>query len=457
MGNTILVSDDDESIRALLEHSLEKAGFNVISTGDNNKALAILKENDIDLLIQDIKMPERDGVTQIRLVREIRKDIPIIIVTAYSDWSSAVETCKQGVFAYVRKPFDIDKDIIETAKRAIQQGSSRPGELSNIFEKIGVIPSQSPQMRKIIDMVTRVAESNSPCLITGESGVGKELIARALHYLSKRSSGQFVAINCAAIPATLLESELFGYKHGAFTDASSDKKGLVEVADNGTMFLDEIGELPIQLQAKLLRLLENSEYIQLGSTVTKKANIRFVAATNTDLREAIKKGTFREDLYYRVNVISIHIPPLRERKEDIPMLAEYFLKKYRAKMKKDIVGFTKDAHAALLNHQWFGNVRELENVIQSAVALSSDRMISARDLSISDTRAASAVCGVAEAPMAVDIKEGFNLEKHVENIEKEHIRAALAKSEGNLTAAAKLLGMSLSSFRYKAKKHGLIQ
>lgn len=457
MGHTILVSDDDESIRILLEHSLGKAGFNVVSTGDNDKALGILKEKDIDLVIQDIKMPDRDGVTQTRLMREIKKDVPIIIVTAYSDWNSAVETCKQGVFAYVRKPFDIDKDIIETAKRAIQQRLSGPGEPNSIFERIGIIPSQSPQMRKIIDMVTRVASGNSPCLITGESGVGKELIARALHYLSNRGSGRFVAINCAAIPGTLLESELFGYKRGAFTDASSDKEGLVEVANNGTMFLDEIGELPLQLQAKLLRLLENSEYIQLGSTVTKKADIRFVAATNIDLREAISKGIFREDLYYRVNVISIHIPPLRERKEDIPMLAEYFLKKYRAKMKRTITGFSADAHSALLNHPWFGNIRELENVIQSAVALSGDQVISARDLSISDSRATSAVCSGAAMQETVEIKEGFVLERHVEDIEKEHIRAALAKSGGNLTAAARLLGMSLSSLRYKAKKYGLTQ
>lgn len=397
-------------------------------------------------------MPDRDGVEQLKLIREINKDVPVIIVTAYSDWNTAAETCRNGAFAYIRKPFDINKDILDTIKRALKlREAANKLDITRPLSKLGFILGQSIQMKKIIDTVVRIASGSTSCLIVGESGVGKELIARSLHYLSPRNTNQFVALNCAAIPHNLLESELFGYKQGAFTDAHADKKGLVEVANNGTMFLDEISELPIQLQPKLLRLIENSEYMPVGDVKVHKADVRFIAATNVDLTKRIKENCFREDLYYRINVIAIQVPPLRERKDDIPVLAEHFLFKYSNQLRKNVTGFTDRARNLLHNYQWPGNVRELENVIQAAVALTSNEMIDEDDFQLIQSRVEQT------GEVVVDkLTEGFKLDSEIERIERDYLATALKKADGNHTQASKLLGMSLSSFRYKAQKYGLI-
>jgi len=365
--NKILIIDDDKDILTLMNIQLQKYGYQVITENSALKALDRLSYENYDLILLDQRMPEIEGIEFIENIKNshLLSHIPVIIMTAFGNIEEAVEAMKKGAFHYITKPINFDElDLI--IKQALNF-SSLEKEVKQFKEVLSVdLIAESPQMKKIVKYVENIASSDVTVLITGESGVGKEVVAKLIHKKSKRKDKPFVAINCGAIPKDLLESELFGYKKGAFTGASIDKKGLIEDADRGTLFLDEIGELPLDLQVKLLRVLQESEIRPLGSNKSKKIDVRFIAATNKNLEEMIEKGEFRKDLFYRLNVIPIHIPPLRERKEDILPLAKYFIKKFSLKYNIPEKELSKKAIHQLLNYKWDGNVRELEHVIERA-------------------------------------------------------------------------------------------
>jgi len=398
----VLVADDERSIRELLAIVLKREGYEVIVAENGQAALDVLAKGAVDLVISDIKMPDMSGVEVLRAAKAADASLPAIMMTAFASTETAVEAMRLGACDYLIKPFDVD-------------------ELK---------------------------------LKTGESGTGKELVARALHFHSLRRDRPFVALNCGALPETLLESELFGHMRGAFTGAESTKKGLVEVAEFGTIFLDEIGEMTPMMQVKLLRVLQERKFRRVGGTEEISADIRVVAATNQDLPKLVAEGRFREDLYYRINVIPIQLPALRERREDIPLIAEHFLAKYREQMGKTVTAVTREAMALLERYHWPGNIRELENVIERAVALERTPAILAESLppQIRGTMdpTSSAPGDVASLPEA-----GFDLEQHVQNVERRYLAQALERAGGVQVRAAELLGMSFRSFRYYAKKYRL--
>lgn len=451
----ILIIDDDSSLCEILRISLKREGYDVTAITDPRKALEEFRSRAFDLVIQDIKMPGIDGLALLRRIKEEKPDVPVVIITAFSTWDRAVEAMRLGAFDYIRKPFHMETDIRATVRRALD-GKDRTGivlpSAEEILEKLGFVVGYSRQMKVVWEFVRKAAQTDSTCLIQGESGTGKELVARALHFLSPRGAKPFNAINCGAIPETLLESELFGHVLGAFTDAVADKPGLIELARGGTVFLDEISEMSPGLQVKILRVLEEKEFRPVGATQNRKADVRFVAATNRDLSKSVKSGTFRQDLYYRLNVIPIFVPPLRERPEDIPILADYFLRRYCRQMGRPPKALSEDSKQALMSYGWPGNIRELENLIQRAVTLSENETLTREDFfgllpAAPERRPESAP---AELP------EGFSLSEHVQSLEANYLRKALERSGGNHTRAAQLLGMSLSSFRYKLQKYGLL-
>lgn len=451
-AGAVLVVDDEESLRELLSVMLTKEGYSIQTAASAEDALLTFQRGRYDVVLSDVRMPGMDGITLLGRLREADPDILVIVMTAFSTWQRAVEAMRLGAFDYVRKPFD-NRDVKATIARAIRSRRLKeqyPNRDRDDIGPIGTIIGSSKPLRDALDLVRRVAPTDSTVLVTGESGTGKELVARALHFTSLRASAPFIAVNCGAFTETLLESELFGHVRGSFTGAVGDKKGLLEVADGGTFFLDEVSEMTPTTQVKFLRVLEEREFKAVGSTDTKSVDVRFVMATNRDLEAAVKEGAFREDLFYRINVIAIHLPPLRERREDIPLLAGHFLAKYVRELRKGVSAFSTEAIDALMAHDWPGNVRELENVVQRAVALSEHREIGMDDLAVKfgGRRPAGAV--------AVEgIGEGFDLEHRIEEVETAYIQEALARSNGRLTAAAKILGVSFRSLRYKVKKYGI--
>jgi DNA-binding NtrC family response regulator len=463
----ILVVDDEESICTVLEVVLRQEGYEVTTTISGIEALALFKEasgkqRPFDIVIQDIKMPDMDGLTLLKQFQEINPEAIVLIITAYSTYQIAVEAMRLGAYDYIKKPFDNEIDLKPTIYRALQLRrlleifKNTTDDSENSITPLKMIIGSTPEMKRIYDLIRRVARTESTVLIQGESGTGKELVARALHYQSARISEPFITVNCGAFPETLLESELFGHIKGSFTTALNDKKGLLEVAAKGTFFLDEVSELSPALQVKLLRVIEAKEFKPVGSVETKKADVRFITATNVNLKEQAKKGLFREDLYYRLNVINIPLPPLRERTDDIPLLAGHFLGKYNKIMKKEVKGFSAEALEILLLYHWPGNIRELENAIQRAVALTEDRFIKPADLNlhiqplgIPREMTEPVLMGSDGAPIHI------NLEEKISAIEKSYIEKALRITNGNLTEAAKILGTTFRTLRYKAKKYNI--
>jgi two-component system response regulator PilR (NtrC family) len=453
----VLIVDDEQSICDVLSISLKKEGYSVAAETNPKRALERLKRDPFDLVLQDLKMPEMDGIDLLREIKKIREETVVIIMTAYTTWDRAVEAMRLGAYDYIKKPFDTQIDIKGTIARALQSREQQiqfARTFDEMLGRIGLVVGYSKAMKIVRDLIQRAAPTDSTVIIQGESGVGKELIARALHYGSPRSAKPFIAVNCGALTETLLESELFGHSKGSFTGAVSDKIGLVEVANTGTLFLDEVSEMSPQLQVKVLRLLEEKEYKPVGSVTTKRVDVRFITATNKDLELAIQRNEFRKDLFYRLNVIPIHIPPLRERRDDIPILAEHFLGKYSKDMKRAGKRFAPEVKEAMMRHPWPGNIRELENAVQRSIALSDGDIITAKDLL--ETAAPTAdLRSVAAATARAIGEEGLDLDATMTDIEMGYLKRALEMTGGNYTKAAQLLKMSLRSFRYKLQKYGI--
>jgi DNA-binding NtrC family response regulator len=443
----ILVVDDEAAQLELLGGFLKKQGFETVLAESGKKALERYRDEHFDLVLTDQKMAEVSGLDLLKALKEINPEAAVILMTAYGTIETAVSAVKLGAADYLTKPLNLDELLYR-----IQQVKERSRLLSENRElreamqthyRIEGIVGDSGRMMEVLSLVRRVAPSEATVLIRGESGTGKELIAKAIHYASPRASAPLVKVNCAALPETLLESELFGHEKGAFTGAVARRKGRFETADSGTLFLDEIGDLPLPLQAKLLRVLQEKEFERVGSSAPLSVDVRILAATHRDLEALAKAGRFRDDLYYRLNVVTIVLPPLRERRQDLPSLIDHFLKLFAEKDRKKIRGFTPEARDALLRYDYPGNVRELENIVERAVVLTRDEVI-----------------GRADLPLLVqenggEESEGKSLPAAVEGIERRMIADALSKAEGVQTRAAELLGISERALRYKLKKYGL--
>jgi len=453
--HTILIIDDEKSMREFLSIMLEKEGYRTIAIDNGNDALKFIKDNDYDLIITDIKMPKITGIDILRESMTLHQNTPVIMITAFASTEVAVEAMKLGAHDYITKPFNVDeiKIIIKNAiekKSLFDENIFLKEELKGRYHFSNIV-GKSEKIQKIFELIQKVANGKSTVLITGESGTGKELVAKAIHHNSNRRDKPFVSISCGAIPETLLESELFGHQKGAFTSADSDKKGLFEIADGGTFFLDEVTEAPPSIQAKLLRVLQEKEFKRVGGVKDIKVDVRVIAATNKNLHKLIEEGKFREDLYYRLNVIPIELPSLRERKVDIPLLVSHFINKYNSINKKGIKGIRPEAMEMLERYIWRGNIRELENVIERAVTLETNDNIQADSLSdeIRNYRVEH-LKTISEIP-----SEGVNLEDYITKIEKDIILSALEKTGWVKKKAAELLNMSFRSFRYKLQKYDI--
>jgi DNA-binding NtrC family response regulator len=447
---SILVVEDEAKLRRLVELHLADEGFQVQSAPDAETALQLLNKESFDLLLSDFKLPGMNGLEFLQAAKRVDAQMPVVIMTAYGSVESAVDAMKAGASDYVLKPFslaelvliirkELDSHKLREENRSLREALGRRYEYSNIV-------AQSEKMQAVLALVERVAPSNVTVLIGGESGVGKDLIARAIHEHSQRASGPFIKINSTAIPETLLESELFGYEKGAFSGATASKPGKFELADRGTLFLDEIGDVPASIQVKLLRVLQEREFERLGGTKTHKVDVRLIAATNRDLRAALEEKTFREDLYYRLNVVAIDIPPLRDHKEDIPALVKFFLEKFARESNASPKSITPDAMKLLMDFRWPGNVRELENVIQRAVTLGTGDKLEMADIQL-DTRIQR---GNSSGNPFV-LPEGMTLDQW----EQETIREALKRANGNKSQAARMLGLSRNALRYRLSQMGV--
>jgi DNA-binding NtrC family response regulator len=446
---SILIVDDEEDILNVLKLILTKEGYQVDTALDGKQALQLFRKNSYDIVLTDLKMPEIDGMELLERIKEIRPETEVLIMTAYASVESAVLAMKKGAADYIVKPF-LNEDVKMRVARVAEHIKLKKDvevlkqQISQKFETIQFLGT-SPQVQQMLSLVEQVAPTKSNVLILGESGTGKSLVAELIHKNSPRRDGPFISINCAAIPETLLEAELFGYKKGAFTGAVADKKGLIELANGGTLFLDEIGDLPLGLQAKLLKFLETYEFIPLGDVQKKKVDIRLISATNKNLEELIEEGKFREDLYYRLSVIEIKIPPLRERKEDIPVLVYYFLEQASKQHNKKIKGITNEALSYLLNYDWSGNIRELRNVIERAVILARDEYILPHDLPEK----------IIKSSPSPEIGVGKSLKEAIEEYEKTIILNTLKFCNYDKERAAKILDIDLATLYRKLKKFGI--
>ncbi|MBI5042507.1 MAG: sigma-54-dependent Fis family transcriptional regulator [Nitrospirae bacterium] len=451
----ILVVDDERSMRDFLSIMLKKAGYDVTTAVDGEEAVKVLHKDIFDLVITDLKMPKVDGLQVLKTVKELSPDTVVIVITAFASTETALEAMKEGAYDYITKPFQIDEMKIKIQKALEKRRLSAENVLLKkelkdraVFDNI---VGKSEKIEKVFELVRKVSDSMSNILIYGESGTGKELIARAIHFNSRKKDKPFVTINCGALPEGLLESELFGHMKGSFTGAVFNKEGLFEVANGGTIFLDEIGETSPAIQVKLLRVLQDKEFKRVGGTKEIKVDVRIIAATNRDISKAAAEGKFREDLYYRLNVIPITLPPLRERANDIPLLADYFLNKFNKALNKNVKGFSPKAMELLRSYEWRGNVRELENVIERAVALSNSEIITPEclpDIIRNIDRISSAV------PVTIP-PEGLDLEGFIGDIEKDLLLNALERTNWVKKDAAKLLHLNFRSFRYRLDKYNL--
>ena len=442
---TILIVEDEETQRSLLSGLLQKEGYTVEEAGNGANAIDLFRTKTIDLVLLDFKLPDMDGLAILKGVKEINPEVEIIMITAYGSIENAVNALKAGASEYLTKPIDLDDLLfkikkIENKKHLVHENRVLKEALKDRLKSEDFIYT-SEKMGEVVSLITSIAKTDSTCIIEGESGVGKEVVFNLVHQLSSRRNQPLVKVNCAAIPETLLESELFGYEKGAFTGAFQRKIGKFELANKGTVFLDEIGDLTPLLQAKLLRVIQEKELERLGGLHPVKIDVRLIVATNRNLEEEVKKGNFREDLYYRLNVVKIVVPPLRERKEDIPLLMDFFVKKYATRYKKNIAGFTRESRDQLIKYDYPGNVRELENMIERAIVLARGDHITLEDIPhLSESNIVQAEGGIKET---------------VGVVEKQMIMEALIKADWVQTRAAGFLGISERMLRYKMKKYAI--
>jgi two-component system response regulator AtoC len=450
-GKRVLIVDDEMNMRHMLQIMLTKAGYMIETALHGEEALEKMDQNEFDCVLCDLRMPKMDGMTFLKKAREKYPEQTFIMMSAYGNIDNALEAMKLGAYDYISKPFKRDEVLLtlkkaEERERLKAENLSLQKRISKIEQRysFGNIIARSEAMRHVFDLVNKVADHKTTVLIMGESGTGKDLIARAIHHNGNRSPGPMVSINCGGIPESLLESELFGYKRGAFTDAVKDKPGRFDEADGGTLFLDEIGDLPVSLQVKLLRVLQEGEITPLGGVGSKKIDVRVIAATSKDLAKEVEAGRFREDLFYRINVMSISLPPLRERRGDIPLLVGYFIDMFNKKLNKDIEGLSSETMPILMGYQWPGNIRELENVIERAVLLAKGRWIAPEDLPPGITSDQS-------LPSTMLPNGTLSLKKASRIIEKDLIKKALELTGGNRTQAAKILEISRPKLISKIK------
>jgi DNA-binding NtrC family response regulator len=444
---SILIVEDEDTQRSLLGGLLKKEGYSVKEAGDGKTAIERFKEEVLDIALLDYKLPDTDGLSLLKEFKEINPEVEVVMITAFGSIENAVSALKAGAVEYLTKPIDLDDLLfklkkIDEKRHLMHENMVLKETLRNRLKAEDLIYS-GEKMHNVVSLIVRISKTDSTCLIRGESGVGKEVVVNLLHSLSERVNQPLIKVNCAAIPETLLESEFFGYEKGAFTGAYQRKAGKFELANKGTIFLDEIGDIPLLLQSKLLRVIQEREVERLGGLHSVKVDVRIITATNKNLEEEIKKGNFREDLFYRLNVVTIDIPPLRERKEDIPLLFDFFLKKYNDRHKKSIKGFTKEARDALIKYDFPGNVRELENIIERAVVLTRGEYISKEDLP-----------SLAEGEQSV--AEG-TIKDVIGATEKRMIIEALMKADWVQTRAASIIGISERMLRYKIKKYNIVR
>ncbi|UCE70962.1 MAG: sigma-54-dependent Fis family transcriptional regulator [Nitrospiraceae bacterium] len=443
----ILVVDDEQSMREVLDIFLSNEGYDVTVAGNGVSGVDAVKKDIFDLVITDMKMPRLGGLELLKNIKQISPDTVVVIATAFGSTESAVEAMKLGAYDYIQKPFQMD-DIRLVVSNALEKMKLQK-DVSILKEQLkspsleNIIGNSQP-MQAMFTIISKTAESNASVLITGESGTGKELVAKAIHSLSPRKDNRFVALNCAAIPEGLLESELFGHMKGAFTGAASNKQGLFELANDGTIFLDEIAEMPMNLQSKLLRVIEDGSFRRVGGASDLRVDVRIISATNKNLQELIENKQFREDLYFRLNVLSVKIPPLRDRRDDIPLLVNHFIKKFIGDKKE----FSPEAIHALQNFRWKGNVRELENIIERVLLLCDNGVVHVEHLP--DELRSSSESGKITVPSG-----GMDMEKLMADTEKAYLLNALERTNGVKTEAAKLLNLSFRSFRHKLKKYGI--
>lgn len=440
---SIIVVDDEEIVRESLKEWLLDDGYNVDTAEDGPTALKMMKEKSYDIAIIDLKMPKMDGLEVMERMKEISPETKVIMITAYATVHTAVQAIKMGAYDYLVKPCN-PEEISLLIQRLIES-QSLAKEVVYLRKKLEEqyrfhdLVSKSHKMQKIFELAKTIAQTSSNVLILGESGTGKELLARAIHNEGPRANYPFVAVSCVALPETLLESELFGHEKGAFTDAITQKKGKFEIADKGTIFLDEIGDISPKLQLSLLRVIQEKEIVRVGGEKPIKLDVRIIAATNRDLKKLVQEGKFREDLYYRLNVITIEIPPLRERKEDIPLLVNHFIQKFNVELKKNVQKITDDAMKALLKYNWPGNVRELENVIERAMVVCKDNIIRKEDLGLPE-----------EDEVFLGLKD-----KSLKSVEREHILRVLKENDWNIQRSAEILGIDRATLYNKIKKYNL--
>ena len=456
----ILVVDDEPSMREMLRIVLRRDGYDVVLAENGNNGIQRLRAEPFDMLLSDIRMPDVSGVEVLRVAKQVNQEIVAFMMTAFASTETAVEAMRLGALDYFTKPFSMDEMRLKIRQqleaRRLKQENLLLKRALNSRHGFSSILGRSDAMQVVFSTIETVANTTSTVLISGESGTGKELVARAIHFNSLRKDRPFVAVNCGAVPETLLESELFGHVRGAFTDAHMNKKGLMEVAEGGTIFLDEIGEMAPSMQVKLLRVLQDRRFRRLGGTDEAQADVRIIAATNQDLPKLVSEGRFREDLYYRLNVFSIQVPPLRERVEDIPLLATHFLEQFAGQMAKGVRTISAPALQLLQDHTWRGNVRELQNAMERAVALERTEAILSESLPDDVRRGRSSLASTATSPSDLPaLGDGFDLEARGEEFYRHYLSLALERAGGVQVKAAELLGMSFRSFRYYVKKYNL--
>jgi two-component system response regulator PilR (NtrC family) len=460
LSGRLLIVDDERSMRELLAIVLGREGFDVVVAENGKQALAELDRRPVDLLISDIHMPDMTGLDVLRAAKQLNPDLAGIMVTAFASTETAIEALRMGAYDYIHKPFNVDelKIVVRGAleRRQLRRENVLLKRALGETHQFSNIIGRSETMLAVFELIEAIAQTTSTVLVMGESGTGKELAARAIHFNSLRRDRPFVAVNCGALTETLLESELFGHVRGSFTGASNNKKGLIEVADKGTIFLDEIGEMSALMQVKLLRVLQERTFRRVGGTEETPADIRIVAATNRDLAQMVTEGRFREDLYYRINVIPLQLPPLRERQEDIALLAHHFVERFAREMGKSVQGLASESLAFLERYHWPGNIRELENAIERAVALERTPLVLPNSLPAAVRSTPGVPLVDSSLPSGDELPDsGFDLERHVRDVERRYITEALRRTDGVKVKAADLLGMSFRSFRYYAKKYGL--
>ena len=457
--------DDEQSIREFFQILIKRMSsegdyqFEMVSAEDGQKALELIEKQSFDVVISDLKMPRLSGLELLKRVKPVHPHIVFILITAFDTSETAVEAMKIGAYDYILKPFNVDKIKLTIFSalnlKKLELENQQLKEELNQEKNFSTLVGESKFMKKIFRDIEQISNSTSNVLITGESGTGKEVVARAVHNNSRLKGKPFVAVNCGAIPDTLIESEMFGHKRGSFTGAVVDKKGFFELADGGTLFLDEIGELPLSVQPKLLRSLQEKIIRMVGGTTDKKVNVRFVTATNRDLEKMVKEGTFREDLFYRLNVVRLHIPPLRERKEDIPLFVEHFLRKYSRKLNCPVKTVSDEVMQLFQKHDYPGNIRELENLIERVIILSEGQEIQDTDILPflnQDVPAQDAKGGAVDISLP---EQGLDIESTLADLEKSLLIQALQRTDGMKTPAADLLGLSLRTFRYRLQKYQL--